>query len=244
MDLLHQFAIKTYIPVYVFGIDFSITNASLFMVASVLIFCSFSYYATSMPRIIPSGFQASIEIFYLFITETIEKFSGKDAAYYAPYIFSIFIFIFFGNFLGLVPGFFTTTSQIIVTFTLALVVFLSVTALGILKHGFGFLRLFLPKDIPWYIAILLVPVEIISYCSRPLSLAVRLFANMVAGHVLLKVFATFAALSIGTYFLPFSIIPIGFNVIFMFFEMVIACLQAYVFTILTCIYLKNALHLH
>lgn len=244
MDLLQQFSIKTFIPLYVFGIDFSITNASIFMVMSVFLFCSFSYYATSTPRVTPSYLQSTIEIFYLFLIETIENFSGKEAAHYAPYIFSIFIFIFLGNFLGIVPGFFTTTSQLIVTFTLALIVFLSVTLVGIIKHGLGFLRIFLPKDIPWYIAILLIPVEIISYCSRPLSLGVRLFANMVAGHVLLKVFATFAGLFMGSHLFPLSIIPIGFNVIFMFFEIVIACLQAYVFTILTCIYLKNALYLH
>lgn len=244
MDLLHQFEIKTYIPIYIFGIDLSITNASMFMFLGVFLFCSLSFYATRSSNVIPSYYQSIIELFYQFLFDTIDKFAGKNTQHYAPYIFSVFGFIFFANMIGIVPGFFTTTSQLIVTFSLALLVFISVTLVGIVKHGFGFLRLFLPKNIPWYVAILLVPVEIVSYFSRPVSLAVRLFANMVAGHVLLKVFATFAALSVGTAFLPFSIVPIIMNVLFIFFEIMVAFLQAYVFTILTCIYLKDALHLH
>ena len=244
MDLLSQFSIKTYIPIYVFGINFSITNATVFMLLAVVSFCVITHYAISSQRIIPSYFQSSIEIFYQFLTDTIETFCDKETLKFYPYLLAIFSFIFFANMLGVVPGFFTTTSQIIVTLTIASLVFISVTIVGIIKHGFHFLRLFLPENIPWYIAILLVPVEIISYFFRPISLGVRLFANMVAGHVLIKVFATFAMFTVGTYFLPLSIIPVTINVLIMFFEVAVVFLQAYVFTILSCIYLKDALYLH
>lgn len=244
MDLLHQFEIHTFLPLMFLGFDISFTNASLFMMIAVGTFCLLSYFATSASSLIPSKGQSIVEITYQFLLNTLESFAGKGSSIYFPYIFSLFAFILSCNLLGLIPGFFTVTSQLIVTATLALTVFIFVTIVGIKKHGIRFLRLFLPEGIPWYIAILLVPVEIISYFSRPLSLAIRLFANMVAGHILLKVFASFSALCVGTFLLPASVIPIMMNTAFSFFELVVAFLQAYVFTILSCIYLKDALHLH
>lgn len=244
MDLLHQFEIHRIISLSLFGIDISFTNASLFMLIAVGSFSLLSYLAVTNFDVIPNKRQSIIEMLYQFLLSTVETFAGKDGLPYFPYLFALFVFILSCNLVGLIPGFFTVTSQIVVTGTLALTVFVSVTVIGIHKHGLHFLRLFLPHGIPWYIAILLVPVEIISYFSRPLSLAIRLFANMVAGHVLLKVFASFAALTVGTLLLPASIVPIIVNMAFTFFELVIAFLQAYVFTILSCIYLKDALHLH
>lgn len=244
MDLLHQFEIQKYIHLSFFGIDVSFTNASLYMLLSVFSFCGLGYWALSNVSTMPTKKQTVIEVLYKFLLNTLETFGGKNSLKYFPQIFCLFTFIFLANLLGLVPGSFTVTSQLVVTGSLALTVFLSVTVIGIKKHGFHFLRLFLPEGIPWYIAILLVPVEIISYFSRPLSLAIRLFANMVAGHILLKVFASFAALTVGSILIPLSIMPIIINTLFTFFELVVAFLQAYVFTILSCIYLKDALDLH
>ncbi|CAO4842894.1 MAG: ATP synthase subunit a [Holosporales bacterium] len=244
MDLLHQFEIHKIMELSLFGMDISFTNASLFMLIAVGAFCLFSYLAVTNFDVIPNKRQSVIEMLYQFMLSTVETFAGKEGLRYFPYFFALFVFILSTNLIGLIPGCFTVTSQIVVTGTLALIVFISVTVIGILKHGFHFLRLFLPHGIPWYIAILLVPVEIISYFSRPLSLSIRLFANMVAGHILLKVFASFAALTVGTFLLPASIVPIIVNTTFTFFELVVAFLQAYIFTILSCIYLKDALNLH
>lgn len=244
MDPLNQFQVKTYLPLSFLGIDISFTNASLFMVLSVGLFCVLSLLATSSRSLVPTKMQSLVENTYSFLNTLLEEFCGEGGRKYFPYIFSLFIFVFFSNLLGLIPGAFTSTSQLVVTGTLALTVFVSVTVVGLIKHGFKFFRLFLPDGVPFYVVPILVPVEILSYFMRPVSLSIRLFANMVAGHVMLKIFASFAVMIAGTTFLPLSVVPLIVNTAVTFFEVVVALLQAYVFTILSCIYLNDALNLH
>jgi F-type H+-transporting ATPase subunit a len=173
------------------------------------------------------------------VADLIDSNVGEKGRRYFPFVFSIFLFVLLGNLVGLVPYVFTFTSHIIATFTVAMIVFLFVTALGIALHGFRFLGLFAPAGVPKFLLPLLIPVEMISYLSRPISLAVRLFANMMAGHTMMKVFAGFVAM-IGVW----GVAPIAVNVILTGFEVVVAVLQAYIFTILTCVYLNDAVHLH
>lgn len=244
MDPLHQFEVYTYIPLSFLGIDVSFTNASLFMILSVALFCVLANFATKSTNLIPSRLQCIFEKAYLFIQSVIQSCAGRDGLVYFPYILGLFIFVFFSNTIGLLPGSFTTTSQLAVTGTLSLVVFVSVTVIGFMKHGLKFLKIFVPEGVPLYIMPILVPIEIISYLVRPISLSVRLFANMVSGHVLLKVFAFFAVMIAQTKFLPLALVPIFIHVGMTFFELAVAFLQAYVFTILSCIYLNDALHTH
>ncbi|MBP9752832.1 MAG: F0F1 ATP synthase subunit A [Proteobacteria bacterium] len=244
MDLLSQFKIKTLIPISVFGVDISFTNASFFMMLTVGFFCFFCHIALKEGRIIPKSLQAVVEVGYQFISNTILSSAGKDGLVYIPYILSIFTFIFLSSALGVIPGFFTTTSQIILTGMIALFVFISITVIGFVRHKTHFLNLFFPRDVPWFIAILLVPVEIISYFARPFSLSIRLFANMIAGHILLKMFASFATIAFGMLFLPVAFTSVIVNLAFTFFEIGVAFLQAYIFTVLSCVYLKDALYLH
>jgi F-type H+-transporting ATPase subunit a len=244
MDLLSQFAVKTYLPIHFLGYDFSMTNASFFMILSVMCFCVVSNLALKSQNVIPTPLQSFLEIVYQFLIQTVKTFSGKEGAIYFPYFFALFSFIFVSNLLGIIPSFFTTTSQIILTLSMAFMVFISVIFIGIKKHKMHFFSLFIPKNVPWYIAVILVPIEVISYIAKPFSLAIRLFANMLAGHILLKIFASFAAMSVGKLFIPISSLSFFINLAFTFFEIGVAFLQAYIFTILSCIYLKDALYLH
>lgn len=244
IDPLSQFIIKPLVSLEFFGYDVSFTNSSLFMTLTTLSILIYLHKSTSLQAMIPNRIQASLELIYEFIQDIISANVGPKGKNFAPYIFSIFVFILMGNLLGLVPYSFTFTSHIIVTLSMACMVFIFVTILGIIKHGWGFLRLFFPEDVPIFIAPLLVPVEIMSYLSRPISLGVRLFANMVAGHAMLKIFAGFVVILSTGSFLPLSILPLGVNVLITAFEVMVAVLQAYVFTILTCIYLNDALNLH
>jgi F-type H+-transporting ATPase subunit a len=176
---------------------------------------------------------------YELVANMIRDNAGKEGLKYFPFIFTLFIFILFGNVIGIIPGTFTFTSHIIVTFALAFVVFLGVTVIGFARHGAGYLRMFFPHGAPLWTAVILVPVELISYLSRPISLSVRLFANMTVGHVLLKVIGGFViALGVG------GIIPFAFLIPLTMLELFIAVLQAYIFAILSCVYLHDALHLH
>jgi F-type H+-transporting ATPase subunit a len=244
MDPLYQFKIKPLISLHIAGYDFSFTNASLFMVLTTLAICLFIHLATRNKRLIPGRLQVSAESLFHFIADMVTTYVGKEGLKFFPYILSMFMFILVGNLIGLIPYAFTFTSHIIITFSLALFVFVGITVAGFVKHGAHFLRIFYPSGIPIYVAPLLIPVEIISYLSRPVSLSVRLFANMVAGHVMLKIFASFAVLLAGTSFIPAAILPTLLNVAITGFELLVAILQAYVFTILTCIYLNDALNLH
>jgi F-type H+-transporting ATPase subunit a len=244
IDPLHQFLIHPIAKIELWGWDISFTNSSLFMVLATLCSIVFFLLTTRQQNLVPGRLQFIGEIIYQFIDNMIDDNIGQQGKRYFPYILSLFIFILFGNFLGMIPYGFTFTSHIIVTFSLALLVFISVTIVGFIQHGGHFFRLFCPEGTPIYIAPLLVPVEIMSYFTRPVSLSVRLFANMVAGHAILKIFAGFVLILAGTSFFPLAILPFAVNLAVTGFEFLVALLQAYVFTVLTCIYLNDAINLH
>jgi F-type H+-transporting ATPase subunit a len=191
-------------------------------------------------RLVPGRWQSMAELSYEFIAGMVRDNVGNEGRRYFPFIFSLFMFILFGNLVGLIPYSFTFTSHIIVTFAMAIFVFLGVTVIGIVRHRLNFFSYFLPKGVPLVMAPLLIPIEIMSYLSRPVSLSIRLFANMMAGHTMMKVFAGFVV--------PLGILggwaPLSIDVALTAFEFLVAFLQAYVFTILTCIYLHDAIHLH
>jgi len=220
-------------------INVSFTNSSLFMVATVLGISLFLLAGMRRGALVPGRWQSVVELSYIFIANLIKDTVGSEGRPYFPFIFTIFMFVLFGNLFGMIPYSFTFTSHIVVTFTMALFVFLGVTAIAIAKHKMHFFSFFMPPGVPMYMAPLLIPIEIISYLSRPISLSVRLFANMLAGHTLMKVFAGFIV-ALGV----FGVAPWAFIVALTGLEIVIAFLQAYVFTILTCLYLNDALHLH
>ena len=236
---LKQFEIQTLVPIKVGGIDISFTNSSLFMTAAVVAITLFLTLSMRRRSLVPGRWQSLAEIFYEFIAGMIRDNVGPEGRKYFPFIFTLFMFILFGNLIGLIPYGFTFTSHIIVTFGMAMAVFIGVTIIGFIKHGWRFFGLLLPQGVPWYIAPLLVPIELLSYFTRPVSLSLRLFANMTAGHTMLKVFAGFVA-AIGM----FGFVPLIFVAALTGLEFLIACLQAYVFTILSCIYLNDALHMH
>ena len=236
---LKQFEIQTLVPIKVGGIDISFTNSSLFMTAAVVAITLFLTLSMRRRSLVPGRWQSLAEIFYEFIAGMIRDNVGPEGRKYFPFIFTLFMFILFGNLIGLIPYSFTFTSHIIVTFGIAMAVFVGVTIIGFVKHGWRFFGLLLPQGVPWYIAPQLVPIELLSYFTRPVSLSLRLFANMTAGHTMLKVFAGFVA-AIGM----FGFVPLIFVAALTGLEFLIACLQAYVFTILSCIYLNDALHMH
>ena len=234
---MDQFEIKT-----LFGDGpihwYSFTNATLWMGFTLLAIFALLVVGTSRRAMIPNRMQSVGELAYGFIYRMIEDVAGKDGVRYFPHIMTLFMFIVFSNFLGLLPMAFTTTSHIAVTGVLAMGVFLSVTILGFVKHGFGFLSVFWISSAPLALRPILALIEVISYFVRPLSHSIRLAGNMMAGHAVIKVFAAFAAvLAIS----PFAIVAI--TAIYAL-EVLVAFIQAYVFAILTCVYLKDALHPH
>lgn len=244
IDPLHQFEIHRLHTLSLFGHDISFTNSSLFMLLATFCAVLFLGLATRSSAIIPTRMQYLGETLYQFIADMVATNIGEEGKQYIPYILSLFLFILMGNLLGMVPYSFTFTSHIIVTFGLACVIIAIVTLIGFIRHGFHFFRLFCPEGTPIYIAPLLVPVEIMSYMTRPVSLGVRLFANMVAGHAMLKIFAGFVLLLAGTAYFPLAVLPFVVNLAVTGFEFLVALLQAYVFTVLTCIYLNDAINLH
>jgi len=239
-DPMHQFEIKRLLPLEVFGIDASFTNASAFMILAALVISAFLLLSTSGRSLVPGRLQSLAEIAYEFVANMVRDNVGTAGMKYFPFVFTLFIFILVCNMFGMIPYFFTVTSHIIVTFALAAVVFIGVTIIGFARHGFGFLKFFVPSGVPVALLPLLVVIEVISYLTRPISLSVRLFANMMAGHTMLKVFGAFVVGlgAIGGW------APLGFMVAFTSLEILVAFLQAYVFAILTCIYLNDAIHMH
>jgi len=236
---IEQFKIKELVPFEPAGVDLSFTNSSAFMMIAVGLVVVFLTYSMRGRQLVPSRWQSMAELSYEFIANMVRSNVGSEGRPYFPLIFSLFMFVLFGNLLGMVPYSYTFTSQIVVTFALAIAVFIGVTILGLVKHGLSFFKLFFPAGVPIYLAPILVPIEIVSYFVRPVSLSVRLFANMMAGHTMMKVFGGFvAALGI------LGVAPLAMLVALTGFEIMVACLQAYVFTILTCLYLNDAIHLH
>ncbi len=242
---LAQFEINRLVPIEIGGVDVSFTNSALLMVISLAGITLFMTLGMRRRALVPGRWQSLAEMSYEFVANLLRDTVGSDGRRYFPFIFALFMFILFGNLLGMMPYSFTFTSHIVVTFVMAIVVFLGVTLLGFIKHGAHFFTFFVPPGVSILLWPLMIPIEIISYLSRPVSLAVRLFANMTAGHTMLKVFAGFVpALGATEFFVLPGLLPLGFVVALSGLEILIAFLQAYVFTVLTCLYIADALHLH
>ena len=243
IDPIEQFQIEKIVDFSVFGRDVSITNSTAFMALAVALILALMLLGTSRRALVPGRLQSVAEMLYEFVESTLTTSAGREGMRFFPLVFSLFMFVLFLNVVGIIPYTFTPTSHIIVTFALAMLVFLVVVVYGFLKHGTHFLGLFVPEGVPGYVLPLVVIIEVISFLSRPISLSVRLFANMLAGHITLKVFAAFVGslLAAGAWGV-LSPLPLVMAVALTALELLVAVLQAYVFTILTCIYLNDALH--
>jgi len=245
-DPIHQFRIVDLFPVVKIGhTEIAFTNSSLMMLVAVIGLTVFLVGAAASRSLVPSRLQSAAEISYEFVAATIRSTAGAEGMKFFPFVFSLFMFVLTLNMLGLIPYSFTVTSHIIVTAALAITVFLTVFIYGLMRHGLHFFNLFVPKGVPIYILPLIVGIEILSFVSRPISHSVRLFANMLAGHITLQVFAGFIILlgtGLGAIGWIGGILPFVMIVILYALETLVAFLQAYVFAILTCIYLNDAIH--
>jgi len=236
---IEQFKIERLIPLKLGSVDISYTNSALWMTIAVAVVTLFLVLGTRQRALVPGRWQSMAEMSYEFVANLLQEQAGNAGRVFFPFVFTLFMFILAGNLLGLIPYAFTFTSHIVVTFGMAIVVFIGVTVVGFIKHGVHFLAFFVPKGVPAAMLVLIIPIEILSYLTRPVSLAIRLFANMMAGHTMLKVFSGFVvALGVLGGWLPLAV-----NVALTGFEVLVAFLQAYVFAILTCIYLNDALHM-
>lgn len=240
IDPLSHFRIYEILPsVDLGGLEVGITNGMVWILCASLVPTFLMLLSSGRPKsIVPGRMQSALELVYKFVENMIVKNAGAEARHYLPFIFTIFIFVLSSNILGLAPYSFVVTGQLVITFALSVLVWLFVTFLGFYLHGLKFFRLFAPSGVPKPLLVVLVPVELISYCARPFSLSIRLFANMVAGHIILSVFASFAVIT-GPIL---GILPFIFAILITCLEFGVAILQAYVFAVLTCIYLQNALN--
>ncbi len=243
-DPIHQFEIKRIFPLEVLGIDATFTNSALFMVAATVLILGFLTFSMRGRALVPTRMQSIAESVYEFVAGMVRDTMGEQGMKYFPFVFAIFIFIFVLNMLGMIPGFFTVTSHLAVTAALAALVFLTVLVIGFAKNGFGFLKLFVPSGVPIYVLPLVVMIEVISFLSRPISHSVRLFANMLAGHITLKVFGGFVVMLLGSASAAAALAPLPLlaATALTALEFLVAFLQAYVFAMLTCMYLNDALH--
>ncbi len=244
MDPIHQFQVTKWIDLNIGGIDVSFTNASGFMLLGVVLVIAFFTIATSKSQLVPSRLQSLAEVGYGFVADMLRNAAGEEGLKFFPFVFTLFFFILAANLIGLMPYAFTTTSHIVITAALALLVILIVFGYGLMKNGLGFFKLFAPAGAPWPIYLILVPIEVISFLARPLTLALRLFANMLAGHIMLKLFAAFTVglAASGTAAMALAPISFGMSIALNALEFLVAGLQAYVFAILTCVYLNDAIH--
>lgn len=244
-DPMHQFQITPLLPLNLGGVDVSFTNSSLWMLIGTVLSIILLALMSSRKSIIPGRLQVAGESLYGFVESLLKDNIGDNAKEYFPLVFTLFMTVLVGNMLGMIPYSFTFTSHLAVTATLALLVFLIVIGIGLKRHGLHFFHLFVPSGVPGWLLWLVVLIEIISFFSRPITLSVRLFANMVAGHVLLKVIAGFAIMfaTMGGVAWLGTVLPIAFNVAVIGFEFFIAFIQAYVFAVLTCIYLKDTVEI-
>jgi F-type H+-transporting ATPase subunit a len=242
---MHQFHIETWAPLQIGGVDASFTTASAAMLAAGAVAAFFMTQAMKPAALVPGRSQLVAEGAYSFIRNMVKDAAGEEGVRkFFPFVFTLFMFILMANMLGMFPYFFTATSQIVITATLALMVFATVIIVGFAKNGLKFFKLFAPSGVPWYILWFVIIIEVISFFSRPLSHAIRLWANIFAGHILLKVFASFVPMMAAAGFVGIvgAILPLGMTVALYALEFLVAALQAYVFAILTCIYLNDALH--
>jgi F-type H+-transporting ATPase subunit a len=245
MDPIHQFQIKNLLTFgHIGGAEIAFTNSALFMLIALLVIAALTIGATASRALVPGRMQSVAEMSYEFIADTLRSSAGSEGMKFFPLVFSLFMFILVVNMIGLIPYTFTVTSHIIITASLALLVFTTVIVYGFAKHGLHFFKLFVPSGIPIYILPLVTFIEVLSFVSRPISHSVRLFANMLAGHITLKVFAGFIVMLGGLGFLGWlgALLPLGLTVAMTALELLVAFLQAYVFAILTCIYINDAIH--
>lgn len=244
-DPIHQFQIVNLFPIAKVGsTEIVFTNSALFMTIAVAGITAFLLGTTTSRALVPGRMQSMAELTYEFVANTIRSTAGSEGMRFFPFVFTLFMFILVVNMIGLIPYAFTVTTHIIITATLALSVFLTVIVYGFWKNGLHFFNLFVPKGIPIYILPLIVFIEVLSFLSRPISHSVRLFANMLAGHITLKVFASFVTMltAMGAVGWVGAVLPLGLTVALTALETLVAALQAYVFAILTCIYLNDAIH--
>ena len=245
VDPIHQFAIQDIAPLFtVGGRHFAFTNSALYMFIIVILVSALMIAATMPRAIVPGRLQSAAEMSYEFVANTVRSSAGTEGMKFFPFVFTLFMFVLFANMIGLIPYSFTVTSQLIITATLALVVFFIVVIYGFWRNGFKFLNLFVPKGVPVYILPAIVVIEILSFVSRPVSHSVRLFANMLAGHITLQVFAGFIIMlaGLGVVGVFGAVLPFVMVMALTALELLVAFLQAYVFAILTCIYLNDAIH--
>jgi F-type H+-transporting ATPase subunit a len=245
VDPIHQFEIKPLIPIgRIGGIELAFTNSALFMLIALALILLLTLGATRSRALVPGRFQSVAEVSYEFVLDTLRSTAGPEGVKFFPLVFSLFMFILVLNVIGIIPYTFTVTSHIIITVALALLVFFTVLVYGFWKHGLKFLKLFVPSGIPIYILPLVTFIEVMSFLSRPVSHSVRLFANMLAGHITLKVFGGFVTMlgALGVLGWLGAVIPLGLTIALTALELLVAFLQAYVFAILTCIYLNDAIH--
>jgi len=241
---IEQFEIKPIVPIEVGGLDLSFTNSSAYMLLAIAGAAGFLFLATSQRGLVPNRLQAVAEMLYAFVSETLRGNTGEQGMRFFPLVFSLFMFILAANLIGMFPYAFTVTSHIVVTFALAMLVFVIVTIYGIWRNGLRFFRLFMPSGVPVLLAPIIVPIEVVSYISRPVSHSVRLFAVMLAGHITLKVFAGFVV-SLGGLGAPgivAAVLPLLMTIALTGLELLMSVIQAYIFTMLTCMYLNDALH--
>lgn len=244
---IHQFVIEPKIQLSAAGFDLSFTNSSLWMMIAAFTSVSFLMMSSGNRSLIPGRLQMMSEMMYEFIGNMIRDNIGSHGRQYFPFIFTLFMIVLMGNVLGLIPYAFTYTSHIAVTGALALLVFAMVTLYGFINHGFKFLSIFCPPGVPFALKFLIIPIEVLSFLMRPFTLAVRLFANMMAGHMVLKIFAGFATMAVagmGVAGVFVGSVPVFVNVAMLCLELLVAFLQAYVFAILSCVYLKDTVDLH
>ncbi len=241
---IEQFALTDIVKLgKIGGIDLAITNSAVYMMLTVVLSTAFLLVG-ARGALVPGRWQAAVELLYEAVAKALRESAGEHGARFFPLVFSLFMFVLVANLIGLVPYAFTVTSHLSVTFALAAIVFVTVTLYGLMRNGLGFFRLFLPPGVPLLLAPLIVPIEVISYLSRPISHSVRLFAVMLAGHITLKVFASFVVglASIGAVGIAAAVLPLAMTVIITALELLMAVIQAYVFTVLTCTYINDAIH--
>ena len=240
---LAQFDVTKIVDLRIGGLELHITNSAIWMMVATALVIVFTTVFISRRAMVPGRMQSLVELSYEFVANMIKDNVGNEGRPYFPFIFTLFMFILACNLLGLLPYIFTVTSQIVVTFGLAFVVFIGVTIIGFIKHGLGFFKFFLPHGVPGFLAPLVIPIEVLSYLIRPVSLGLRLFANLTAGHTMLKVFASFIV-PLGAFYILPAAIPMAAVIGLTVLEFAIAFLQAYVFAVLSCIYLHDAIHMH
>lgn len=245
IDPIEQFQIRNLIPLLnIGGHQIAFTNSAAYMLIIVALAAALFLAATARRAVVPGRLQSLAELSYEFVATTLRNATGTEGMKFLPFVFTLFMFILFANLIGLIPYSFTVTSQLIVTAILAVTVFLIVVIYGFWKNGWRFVKLFVPKGVPVYFLPMIVPIEVLSFLSRPVSHAVRLFANMLAGHITLQVFAAFIIMLAGAGVLGVfgATIPFVMVILLLALELLVACVQAYVFAILTCIYLNDAIH--